>query len=412
MAQHVVVIHRWRDKHALYAKYIDHIGNRVSYVTTDYGRHSVPKEAAAVVLVSATDDLDQLRTAADELTRRFGAPSYVIALNEGDLDAAADLRGELGCRGQRADELGRFRDKLVMLSTVAEAGIPVPSFADAPGLASVQQFANRHGWPVVIKPRRGTASRGVQVLHDSAEFMNVVQSDSDPLASEPHLVQSFVPEDIVHIDGLWTGSRLGPWRAARYISTCHDFTHGVALGSAELDDPILLESVKRFATAAASALSREPWVFHMEAFIRPTAGGGAELTFLEAGARVGGAEIPFLWREVHGIDLMSAAVDIQLDRSPVCLDPGLGVTAGWLLMPIPVSPPCRVLVAGLEPGAYSAQEQQPYASIIPSVDEVIPRAGGYEHVGGRFRFRGPSTQSVEDSIDRTIRAFRMNCESV
>ncbi|MGY4915422.1 hypothetical protein ACWD9K_09365 [Streptomyces sp. 900116325] len=42
-----------------------------------------------------------------------------------------------------------------------------------------------------------------------------------------------------HIDGLWSGSRLGPWRASRYVNFCADFTTGAVLGSAEEDDPQL-----------------------------------------------------------------------------------------------------------------------------------------------------------------------------
>ncbi|WP_261800851.1 hypothetical protein [Streptomyces sp. PBH53] len=220
-------------------------------------------------------------------------------------------------------------------------------------------------------------------------------------------MQEYCPDDIVHIDGLWTGDRLGPWRASRYVNTCVDFTQGQALGSVELDDPALLAALGEFTARVAGALSTEPWVFHLEAFVGTGAGGRPAIRFLEAGYRVGGAEIPFVWREVHGIDLMRAAADIQLGRSPELPVPERWRTGGWLLVPSPVPAPCRVL--GHELPDPQDPAEAPYAAVVPAVGQVIPRVGGYEHVGARFRFRGGSSGEVEKAVLRTAAQFRMEC---
>jgi hypothetical protein len=396
----VLVLHRWRDRHALYTDYLDHTRTHVSYITTSLGRPSVPPGSAAVVLVPATDDLVRLRHAVRDLVARFGVPERVVALNEGDLDAAAALRAELGCAGQQPAELARFRDKLEMVTRVAGAGIRVPTYADAPDVRSVVRFARHHGWPLIVKPRRGTASRAVTRL-DSPRDLRLL----DGLADEPRLVQEFIPDPIFHVDGLWTGTALGPWRASRYINTCAQFGHGRFLGSVEVDDPALTAHLEGFLVAVAGALSDQPWVFHLEIFVGPEEGAGPRLTFLEAGARVGGAEIPFLWREVHGIDLMAAAADLQLGREPrlAALEPG--EVGGWLLMPVPVPPPCRVVEATVPMETAGAA----YARVIPGPGAVIPRVGGYEHVGARFRFRGPTSAGVEAAIQKTAAEFRLHC---
>lgn len=399
MRTHLLVIHRWRDRHAHYESYIDHDRHRVTYITTELGRASVPDGAAEVVTVAATDDLGLVRPVADALAARFGRPERVVALNEGDLDTAALLREHLGCAGQTPGELARFRDKLTMVETVAAAGIPVPVFADAPGPDAVHAFAAANGWPLVVKPRRGTASRGVLLLDGPGDVDRM--SALDP---EPRLVQVYCADPIFHIDGLWTGNDLGPWRASRYLNTCVGFTTGDVLGSVEVDDSDLLKVIGEFTAAVAGALSDEPWVFHLEAFVGEE-DGEVRLTFLEAGYRVGGAEIPFVWREVHGIDLMAAAVDVQLGRAPSLREPIEWATGGWLLVPAPVPAPCRVVVADLQvaPGA------GPYAHVVPAAGCTVPKVGGYEHVGGRFRFRGRCTDEVETAIVRTASGFRLEC---
>ncbi|GAB3948852.1 ATP-grasp domain-containing protein [Streptomyces sparsus] len=418
---HIVVLHRWRDRHAHYADYIDHDTYRVSYVTTELGRASVPAGAAAVVVVPVTDSLTGSRAAVAELVERFGPARHLVALNEGDLDTAAALRAVFGLPGQTTEELARFRDKLTMVTVVDRAGIPVPRYADADCPVAVRAFGERHGWPVVVKPRRGTASRGVVVVRDPADLNDPALFGGAPV--EPRIVQSFVADPVFHIDGLWTGTRLGPWRASRYVNSCRDFTEGTFLGSVEVDDPELLAPLEHFTSSVAAALGEgRPWVFHLEAFVGTGADGAPQLTFLEAGARVGGGEIAFVWREVHGLDLMAAAVDIQLDRPPtVSVVPagpdgsaaadGAAGTAGWLLLPVPVPTPCRVVEVTRPPGAAGSGEG-PYAQVVPEPGAVIPRIGGYEHVAARFRFRGVSSREVEAAIEKTAGGFGMRCEAL
>ncbi|GGV27389.1 hypothetical protein GCM10010260_79830 [Streptomyces filipinensis] len=402
MSRHIVVLHRWRDRHARYEDYLDHRTHHVTYVTTELARDSVPAGAAAVLTVHATDDTAAVWRAVTELRARFGPPARLLALNEGDLDTAAVIRERLGCAGQRPAELARFRDKLTMNRIVSDAGVPTPRFADAPDERAVRAFAGRHGLPVVVKPRRGTASRGVVRLASEADLPQLAA-----LPPEPRLVQAYCPDEIVHIDGLWTGDHLGPWRASRYVNTCVDFTQGQALGSVEIDDPELLGALGRFTAQVAGALSTDPWVFHLEAFVGTAADGRPAIRFLEAGYRVGGAEIPFVWREVHGIDLMRAAADIQLGRTVDVPVPALWRTGGWLLVPSPVPAPCRVLSHELP--APEDPAEAPYAVVVPAVGQVIPRVGGYEHVGARFRFRGDSSGEVEKAVLRTAAQFRLEC---
>ncbi|WP_149830776.1 ATP-grasp domain-containing protein [Streptomyces tailanensis] len=403
MSSHILVIHRWHDRYALYDRYIDHGAHRVTYVCTDLGANSVPQSAAALHVVSATHDLAEVMAAVTDLAARFGSPDRVVALHEGDLDTAAAVRERLGCAGQDPTGLARFRDKLAMAETVAEAGVPAPAFADAPDETAVRAFARRHGWPVIVKPRRGSGSRGVVRL-DSEEDLVLLRGTP----AEPRLVQEFCGDAVFHVDGLWTGDRLGPWRASRYVNTCVDFTEGETLGSVEVDDAALLSAVGEFTAAAAGALSTEPWVFHVEVFVGTAGNGRPRLTFLEAGYRVGGAEIPFVWREVHGIDLMRAALEIQLGRSPDPPAPDEWRTAGWLLAPAPIPAPCRVTAWDLP--TPSTPGEGPYAAIVPEIGQVIPRVPGYEHVGARFRFQGSSAAAVERAIVSTAAGFRLRCE--
>jgi hypothetical protein len=402
---HVVIITRWREQYADYARYLDHHSHRVTYVTNELAAGSLPPEAADNVVVPATDDLASVREAMRTLTDRHGPPDYVVALKEDDLLVGALLRQEWGCPGQRPEELLPFRDKYQMGQAIAGAGLPVPAFARLTGEQSVLDFAAEAGWPVVVKPRIGSSSEGVLLLSGPADLARLRPT------GRPMLIQAYCQDPIYHVDGIFTGDRLAQWRASRYVNTCLHFRGGDFLGSVETDDPRINEAIGRAATRFMAALTSKATPFHLELFVSAHGPGEPSCTFLEVGARVGGAEIPFIWRELHGFDLMSAAFRLQLGlpAQPADQPPAPDSVGGWLLVPAPAVPPCRITnvtsMIGRVPG--------PYAEALLRSGEVLPRADAYyEHVGGRFRFRGRSSAEVETALLATARDFRVSAEPV
>ncbi|GAA2742182.1 ATP-grasp domain-containing protein [Kitasatospora cinereorecta] len=405
MPAHVIVLHRWTDSYADYASYLDHTALRVSYVTTARARAALPDAAAAVAIVPSTEDRTAVRAAVDALAAELGPPERIVALHEVDLDVAAELREDLKVPGDTPAELDPFRDKLAMARRLAGQGVAVPAAAEAPDRAAVAAFAAQHGWPVILKPVRGTASAHVTRLDGPADLARHTFPAGLPL-----MVQAYLPHAVLHVDGLADGGELRVWRASRYVNTCLDFTRGEALGSVELDDPVLLKAVGEFTHAAVAAMSTGPWVFHLELFASDDSTDPV-LHVLEVGARPGGAEVPFVWREVHGVDLMAATVDVQLGRplpaAPLPVDPAEapGGYGGWLLVPTPAARPCRVLAATPQTGHIDG----PYAERLPEPGRHLADLPGYEHSGARFRFRGRSSAEVRQAIARTLDRFDYRC---
>ncbi|MEV7541194.1 biotin carboxylase [Streptomyces sp. NPDC089915] len=398
---HIVVITRWKERYAEYGRYLDHVRNTVTYVATEVALPAVPASAADVVTVGRTDDLEEVRAALALLASRHGRPERIIALKEDDLLTAAALRVEWDCPGDRPEDLLRFRDKYVMAERIRAAGVPAPATAAVSDAAGVMEFAAGHGLPVVLKPRIGSSSAGVRLVSGPEDLIGVDWA-------EPMLVQEYLPHRIHHVDGVFDGSRLVCWRASRYVNTCLGFREGTFLGSVEVDDPAVLGPIGEHTLAAMTALTDRPTPFHLEVFFDEATG---TCRFLEVGARVGGAEIPFVWRELHGYDLMEAAFRIQLGlpAEPAPRPTGAGPVGGWLLVPAPAARPCRITrvtpMVGREPG--------PYAEALLESGEVLPAADAYyEHVGGRFRFRAADGTAVERALTATAAAFRVSAEAV
>jgi hypothetical protein len=394
---HIVVLHRWQDRYADYESYVDHRAAAVTYVTTEFGVEGVPEGASGIALVAATDDLAQTREAVDTLAARHGEPARIIALKEDDLLIAAQLRAERDVPGPAVADLLPFRDKLVMARTAAGAGIPQPAFAPVSDRRSVAAFAAEHGWPVVVKPRLGSASVGVSKV-DGPDGLAGLALDGG------QLVQSFDPGVIYHVDGVFDGVDLGPWRASRYLNTCLGFRHGDVLGSVEEDDDRVNRAIGAFTRRVLRGMANFAMAFHLEVFVDVAPDGEVGCRFLEIGARVGGAEIAFLWREVHGYDLMETSFRMGLGQpAPPGATAG-GEVTGWLLVPAPTERPCRIVAVT----SMLDEPDGPYAEFILKPGDILPPADAYyEHVGGRFRFRGASTAEVAAKILATAKAFEV-----
>ena len=399
---HVVVLHRWASPYAVYDRYLDHRAYAVTYVSTAEGVPSVPSAAAALVVVPDIEDEPDVAQRVKALTEEYGPPIAIVALKEDDLLAAARLRAEWDCPGPATAELVPFLDKLVMAETAAAAGVPAPAFAPAPDAAAVHGFAAEHGWPVIVKPRMGNCSEGVSKLDGPGD---VARLPFDP--DRPQLVQAFDPRSIYHVDGYFDGTHVSPFRAARYVNTCLGFRAGDVLGSVTEDDPALVEAIGAFTELSLRGLSADrPTVFHLELFVDRETG---ECGFLECGARVSGAEIPFLWREVYGHDLMDTAFTLAMGRrpEPAALPEGTDV-AGYLLYPAPEERPCRVVEATPLLGRVECL----YTEVLLGPGEVLPATGPYyEHVGGRFRFRGRTSAEVEAAIEAAAGLYRLRTEA-
>jgi len=174
----------------------------------------------------------------------------------------------------------------------------------------IDSIIEDYGFPLVLKPRLGTASKGVSILY-SREQLEGIKTNVEPM-----MVQVFCSAPILHVDGWWDGEDIVVATVSKYANSCADFGKDIPLGSIELrkgeDESRIIVEVKKLLQVFSPM---KDLVFHLELFDK-----GNELVFLEIGSRVGGAEIPFVWREVRNIDLLGIAWEIQIDASTLYRD--------------------------------------------------------------------------------------------
>lgn len=398
----IVVINRWDDDFALYGDYIDHDVHRVIYIATAAGRAAVPEaQAAAVYELAPSYTKEDLLVCCRQAEAAFGRIDRIIALSEYDLPKAAYLRETLDIPGVPSAQVATFTDKVAMKHAIAQAGLRAPDYIECNSIDAVIAFADRKRYPLILKPKVGAASRGIHAALSRTALLQLIKS----IDLKDYECEEYIAGMVLHVDGIVADGHIELIVSSRYINNCLAFNSGVPLGSVFIDAAGLNTRIEAFTARILQTLALHDGAFHIELIHSET----DELVFLELNARVGGAEITFLMRDLFDIDLVGAWVRLQVSgRSglPDAFDPG--IAGGWLLIPEPADIPCQVVQCSSLVGKIAHL----YKELLPQAGDVFHGDGGYEKISGRFRFKAATSSEVEQAIYAVLSAFRIEVRSL
>lgn len=94
----------------------------------------------------------------------------VVAYDDQATPIAARIADALGLAGHPIEAADAARDKVLMKQRLQAAGIPIAPFRLAQDESDAVCWANERGYPVVVKPIRGSASQGVIRADNEAEL--------------------------------------------------------------------------------------------------------------------------------------------------------------------------------------------------------------------------------------------------
>ncbi|MFJ8042654.1 acetyl-CoA carboxylase biotin carboxylase subunit family protein [Kitasatospora sp. NPDC096147] len=398
-----LVVNRFDDEFGEYHRFVEPGSCELVHITLPAGLPVLDAEGALDLVV--TDDLeyDTLLPIARRLAEIHGGFDAIVGPSEYDVVTTARLRAALGVPGWSVEFVEAFRDKARMKDLIGAAGLRVPHFRRLDGGSTAAAVAAEVGLPLIVKPRAGWSSRGVELIREEGALADWLAVNSGQL--DGYECEEYVEGEVLHVDGVRRGSAFHFVSASQYLNTCLDFTEGVPLGSVMLDAGERLDRITAFTGGCLDALGLVDGPFHLELF--ETASG--ELVFLEVGLRPGGAEVPFVHRDLFGIDLFAEAF-----RATVGLPPTVPATelpqpaerVGWVSIPEPKPWPSTLT------GRTSLLGEVPevYAEVLPALGTVFDGSGGYEQIGGRFRLRGADHAAVRRAAEQVMARYRLTTE--
>jgi len=262
------------------------------------------------VLPDATE-FGPLRECVLGLHRRRPVDGFVATV-DALVVPVARVAEELGIPFTSAHGARSAKQKDRCRQILADAGVDTTRHSVVGGFEEAAAFAAGTGYPVVLKPARGSASEGAHVVPDEAalrELFGRVESGRSPYEAgvliEEYLTGTFVSAEI----GLSHGRFLRLAVSERKTWHRHEALEVGTTIPAAIDEAAY-ERVMEFAEAVIGAMDLRLGVFHVEIML----GADGRPRLIELNPRLMGSCLPNLFRLAGGGDLFDLLVRVHLDE--------------------------------------------------------------------------------------------------
>lgn len=235
----------------------------------------------------------------------------IIALDDFDVEMAAELRDHMRLPGLGASQARFFRDKLAMRTQAAAHGLPIPPFVHVLNYDRLREFMARVPAPWVLKPRSEASAMGIKKLHQADELWPLLDEMGDRQSF--FLLEQFLPGDVYHVDSVIDGGEVRFAAASKYgLPPMTVYQDGGVFATSTLPhDSEEADALQSLNKRLVAAMGLDVGVTHAE-FIRSQADG--RYYFLEVASRVGGAGIDRLVEHASGINPWSEWARVEVAR--------------------------------------------------------------------------------------------------
>lgn len=301
------------------------LGWSTAAATWDAGDRRMPDHVRAGVdtLIVIDPNDEQALWTAVLAEHRIAPFTAVLPGIEFYVATAARLADRLGLPGLPVDRVDALRDKVLMRSVLAEAGLPGPATACIDEAGDLAGAAAHVGFPAVFKPRDSAGSIHVSRVDDVAQLDSayaamVADPRPDdvgrPIGSRA-VLEGYLEGPEVSADGY-----IGP-DGAVVLSVTHkvlseephfvEIGHSVAGHADPFDAAELRARILNYTDRVCRALGATAGPFHCELRLP-----GGEPTLVEIGARLPGGRIVALIEWTTGVQLpvlaLTAAAGLPL----------------------------------------------------------------------------------------------------
>ncbi|CAN5815066.1 ATP-grasp domain-containing protein [soil metagenome] len=319
----------------------------------------------------------------------------VVAADDAGVVIAALAAAKLGLSHHSPEGARATRDKLLLRSTLAQGEVPQPDFA--PVERDPHPVADALGYPLILKPRGGTASRGVLRVDTPEELgpaFDRVRTIADQMGeSGPLIAERYVDGDEFALEGMVSDGRLTVLAIFDKPDTPvgPTFEETLLITPSRLS-PETLDEIERVVSSAVGALGMTNGPVHAEV----KADSRGRVLLLEIAARsIGGLCGRSLRFGLMGTSLEELILASALGaHDPVFRQPQ---PSGVMMLPVPKTGTFRG-VRGIE-DALAIPGVTEVEITIPSGTTVEPLPEGDRYLGFIF-----ATGATPSEVTHTLRA--------
>ncbi len=345
---------------------------------------------------------------------RFRPVHAVVGYDDQAVPVVARIAEELGLPGNPVESADAARDKVLMKKYFEAAELPISPFHLAAEEGDAIAWANRIGYPVVVKPVRGSASQGViransesELRHAYRRLRRIVRNqglDTGGRSDAEQLIEGYIDGDEYSVEFLIQEGE---------PHTICEFEKPIPLHGPFFEETIYVTptrlsperraSIRQLAIDAVEALGLRSGPAHCE--IRLSSEGPF---VLEIGARVIGGACSRVFRHVLDEDIHSYVLRLALGDK-IRLPQQQKGAAGAMMLPIP-GEGRLVSVGGLEKAQKVAGIQDVILTAEPG-DLIIPFPEQNCYVGF-LTAKADTSEAVEQALTMAASAIEMDLRPI
>lgn len=329
--------------------------------------------------------------------------SRVVVTGEVGVLRGARLREALGIPGQSLVSALAYRDKVLMKSLCARAGVRVPRYKAIDGPSDLYAFVRSVGLPIVLKPRAGAGSIDTKLIRTEEELSSAFASMRAATVglSISLIAEEFVNGQLYHVNGYATAE--GEVRLAWPACYLERGNLDVVLNQGAFSGDCLLDpddaQVARMSAFTKKCLRALPWpadgfAFHLELFKEDET---SELILCEVACRQGGGTINDIYECAFGLHLLAASLRLQAGLPIPVHSAWPGQIFGGVQAPVPKG---TLHLSSSEPPPFPWVERNEMK--LKSGDKGSGRRSCVDS-SANFVVRGESTAQVRSRLQEVIR---------
>ena len=333
----------------------------------------------------------------------------IVAADDAGVVAAALASEALGLDHHSPAAAAATRDKLELRTRLAVFEVPQPHFraVDPARPGELARAGRELGFPLVLKPRTGSASRGVLRIDDPDDtdaLATVARIAADLGEEGPLLAEAWLTGSEVALEGMLVESGLSTLAVFDKPDTPTGPTFPeTLLVTPSRQPPEVLAELNRVISAACAGLGLTHGPIHAEAMIDPS----GRVHLLEVAARsIGGLCSRSLRFGLMGTSLEELILSVAVGRGrPPARQPG---ASGVMMLPVTRSG----VMAGVD-GIDAARAIEGVVEIdvtIPTGTPVRPLPDGDRYLGFVFAV-GRTPDEVVDRLREATAALDVRIEA-
>jgi len=273
--------------------------------------------------VSNLENFEEVENACKFFENKYGKIDWIESQNEYWLEMEATLRSKFNVNtGTKIEDMSPMKYKSKMKDVYKKANIPCARYDYVKDLNSCIDFANKVGYPIVVKPDNGVGANSTYKLNNEDELCKFFyERDKNVL----YIMEEFIKGHVETFDGIADSNK------NILIASSHVMLSSIMDCVNEkrearfYSQPIKNRDIEIIGKKAVEAFDTRSRFFHFEFFRldedKDGLGKKGDLVGLEVNMRAPGAYMPDMMNYTYDIDIYSIWADMLIyDKSFVDID--------------------------------------------------------------------------------------------